>query len=384
MTRFRILLSVETSHGFGRSVIDGATRYIVEQDGVIEFEQPRLLESLPHWLDSWKGHGILIRSDATSIRRFLKNGDLPAVQLYCVDSSSEYDVGVDEKALGEMAVEFFLGQGHRNFASLLPCGVPWASLRWQGFVDALQRRGLSCSTYRGPDHFTRPLVLWKEKDYFRMVDWLKKLPKPAALFTLTDVYSRRITDLCLELGIDVPEHIAVLGVDNDDWLCRYQVPTLSSIDQNGYRIGYEGAVLLYKMIRSETCPKRPILIPPIGVVPRMSTDMPVVDDKHLFAALCLIRRCGIQSTVEEVVRKSGLSRRTLERRFRKHFGRTIGQEINRIRLESAASLLRETQLPIGGIARRCGFGTHGYFVAAFQRLFLLTPSEYRRQFSSFS
>lgn len=387
MKRFRILLSIETSHGHGRSIIDGATRYIDEQGGSIEFEGQQVLDAAPRWLGSWNGDGILVRTHRKSTCRVLRAGAIPFVQLYCKNDRDGYDVGCDERTIGEMAVEHFYEQGHRNFAMFSQGGPQkefhWARIREEGFVEAVRRRGLTCPVFLCPKPVHEPVTLWAKGDRKRLSDWLRNLPKPVAVFCLTDMYSRRVADWCTESGLSVPEEIAVLGVDNDDWFCGHHTPSLSSLDQNGFRIGFEAAALLYKKLRKEPLPPLPIFVPPIGVVKRGSTDSLAIADADLVAAASFIRNhCGENLAIDDVVAEVGLSRRTLERKFLKQFGRTLGQEINRVRLESAAVLLRDTAIPVGGVARRCGFGTHGYFISAFQKKFQLTPTEYRRRYGT--
>ncbi len=383
MKQFRILLSIETSHGHGRSIIDGATRYVDEQGGNIEFEGRMLLESAPRWLNSWKGDGILIRSSHSAACRILRSGTIPFVQLYCKNDADGYDVGSDETAIGETAVRHFLEQGHRHFAMFSQRSLYWAKIREDGFVAALDRHGFTCSVFQSPRPILEPLTLWNSRDRNRLSDWLRSLPKPIALFAPTDMHARRIVDLCRELDLKVPEQLAILGVDNDEWFCRHHTPTLSSIDQNGNRIGYEAATLLYRLMNGEKRPESPIFVPPVGVVKRASTDILAIDDEDLVAAASFIRNhLGENIDIDDVVAEVGLSRRTLERKFVKQFGRTLGQEISRLRLESAAALLRETAIPVGNVARRCGFGTHGYFISAFQKAFQQTPTEYRKRFGT--
>ena len=49
-------------------------------------------------------------------------------------------------------------------------------------------------------------------------------------------------------GVQMPEQVAVLGVDHDEMVCLLCDPPLSSIALNFKRAGYEAATLLGKMM----------------------------------------------------------------------------------------------------------------------------------------
>ena len=147
------------------------------------------------------------------------------------------------------------------------------------------------------------------------------------------------------------------------------------------QVGYEAAALVDRMIAGEPPPDRPILLPPVGVVARQSSDVLAILDPEVAAAVRMIRQSGpalIQ--VEDVLRAVGVSRRSLERRFRKIFDRGIFEEIQRVRMDRAASLLAGTDIPISVLAERAGFSSGVHPSLAFRRETGITPSAYRRRF----
>jgi LacI family transcriptional regulator len=73
-----------------------------------------------------------------------------------------------------------------------------------------------------------------------------------------------------------------------------------------------------------------------------------------------------------------LSRSTLQRRFRSMLGHTVHDEIVRVRLKRARELLAETDMTIGTIAVRCGFGCQEYLGAVFRSRLGQTPASFRR------
>ena len=101
-------------------------------------------------------------------------------------------------------------------------------------------------------------------------------------------------------------------------------------------------------MRGERLRKRMISSRPTRVVPRRSTDAMAISDKRIVRALEFIwREAGNREAihVSDVVRQIGSSRRFAEIRFKTVVGRTILEEIQRVRLERAKRLLIETELP---------------------------------------
>ena len=187
--------------------------------------------------------------------------------------------------------------------------------------------------------------------------WLQELPKPAAIFACNDIPARTLADTCLILGFKVPGDVALLGVDNDDLECSLTVPPLSSIEIPGERIGYEAAETLDQMLNGGERPES-VFLPPVGLVTRQSTDMTAVSDQAVSAALSFMREHATEGiNVESVLLHVGITRRDLERRFRKLLHSSILQELRRIRVEHAKRLLAGTGLPMPAVARHSGFSS---------------------------
>jgi transcriptional regulator GlxA family with amidase domain len=84
-----------------------------------------------------------------------------------------------------------------------------------------------------------------------------------------------------------------------------------------------------------------------------------------------------QIGVPDIVRHTGVNRRTLERRFKAATGASLLNEIQRCRISRAALLLRETEAPIKYVIGRAGFSSYQHLRQAFQRHFRLSPESYR-------
>jgi LacI family transcriptional regulator len=125
---------------------------------------------------------------------------------------------------------------------------------------------------------------------------------------------------------------------------------------------------------------RPHLVAPEGIVTRHSTDVLVIEDESVAAATRFIREnanrlIGIEDVLDEVP----TGRRTLERRFREQMGRSLLDEIRRVRIERAMQLLRDTSQDMPAIAEQCGFSSQARFATVFRKECGSTPTEYRKR-----
>jgi len=81
--------------------------------------------------------------------------------------------------------------------------------------------------------------------------------------------------------------------------------------------------------------------------------------------------------VKDGLKFTGLSRRQLEFAFRKRLGRSVKQELVRVRVQRAKALLAATPMRIDDIAAMSGFLYPKKFFRTFRLLVGLTPRAYR-------
>ena len=215
-----------------------------------------------------------------------------------------------------------------------------------------------------------------------MVEWLSTLPKPVGIMCAYDVAAVRCIDACRILGEPVPERIAVVGVDNDDVLCEVCDPSLTSVAQDPQQIGFEAARLLDLQMRGIEVDMGPVEVPPLGIVRRASSDTFAVDDADVAQALRIIRERVTQGiNVEDIARCCSVSRRTLERKFAKHVGRTLKEEIRRRQIEHVKRLLTETDMSIDAICAASGFEYASHLQTLFKKVTGSTIGAYRARVS---
>jgi LacI family transcriptional regulator len=146
------------------------------------------------------------------------------------------------------------------------------------------------------------------------------------------------------------------------------------------RAGYQAAEFLDALMDNPKLPRRQIPVEPRWVVSRRSTDVFAIEDPHVAAALRFIRSHAPSAIDnDDVVAQTKISRRGLEIRFAKSLGRSIRQEIQRVRLERAKHLLAETNLTAEKVARLTGFNSLAYLSNVFRREEGKTISQFRVQ-----
>jgi transcriptional regulator GlxA family with amidase domain len=85
-------------------------------------------------------------------------------------------------------------------------------------------------------------------------------------------------------------------------------------------------------------------------------------------------------SLEDIARQSGMSKRTLLRRFHEQMGTTPLQWLQRARVRQAQFLLETTAHPIDRIAGQVGFGSATTFRDRFKRVTGVSPHAYRSAF----
>jgi LacI family transcriptional regulator len=209
-------------------------------------------------------------------------------------------------------------------------------------------------------------------------DWLDGLTRPVGIFAFNDECALELEDHVRVSGRRIPEDVAILGADNAETLCEMAHPPLSSVDLGFEEMGRHAAEILDRWLAGKVPPREPVLLPPLYVVTRQSTDLVAVSDTAVAQAVAFIKEHAREPLrVGDLLKVVPVSRRELEKRFRAHLGRTIRGEIERARFERAKVLLLGTSLPMATVAERSGFASPQHFCKVFRRAFGQTPTQFR-------
>jgi len=349
----RIILLLETSRAFGRQLIIGIARYSRLHGPWTFYKEPiDLKSSIPH-LTNWKPDGIIMR-DSLITKELLKL-KIPTI-LAIHDSSYPKNLPViktDSISIARMASKHLIEKGFRNFAFCGFDNYDWSKNRQLYFNRFNKRSGFKTYNYILPRNIKKNN--WDDEQQ-HICKWLKDLPKPIGIFACNDDRGQHILEVCKLINLKVPEDVAVIGVDNDPMICDIGDPPLTSIALNVESAGYEAAKLLDQLIDKNKVGIRKITVTPSHIVQRQSTDILAVNDVDVAMAIRYIKNNAKNKIlIKDVVEATHLSRRTLERRFRKTIHRSIYNEIQQVRVELISKLLIETKLPISQITSLFNF-----------------------------
>ena len=371
----KIGLFIESSRASGRALLHGIARYIHHHGPWSVYWEPGGLEKAWPKLKSLGLSGIILR-DVENLEEVLALG-IPAVVVghSRTEISGLVNVVTDSETIGRMAAEHLLACGFQSFAY---CGVenaPWSLCRRTAFVQRIEQAGWHCEVYSLARHKSRA---WNQ-EVDMLTRWLRSIIPPYGLMACNDDRALQALEACRRADLPVPNAVGVIGVDNDEVICGLSNPPLSSIALGFARAGYEAAEVMARMIAGEKAVPSRIFVPATHLVARRSTEVVAVSDAHLAKALQFIRDQKAGATpVTDVARSAGLSRRTLEKRFRDVLGRSILDEIRRVRTDRIARLLVETDLPVARIADMLGFVDVQHIARYFRAAKKLSPAAYRK------
>ncbi|MEX0654376.1 MAG: substrate-binding domain-containing protein [Phycisphaeraceae bacterium] len=378
----KVGLAIGWHYGCNRQALRGIKQYAAAAHW--SFLVDRLSPQFIGAARRWRPDAIIVDlEDPALIDRLLEMG-CPIVSVLGDQRVPGHPaVSMDNVAVGRAAAEHLLEKGLRSLAYVGAFETAMSQQRWQGFQEAADCADCPC------ERFTN--TRWNQGHYLSAAEvdddaqqvrrWLKDLPKPLGVLTFNDPPAQELAQVCRELDLRVPDDVAIVGVDNDDVFCEMADPTLSSVDIPWERIGFEAAALVDRILAGERVPPERMALPPLGVRQRQSSDLLAIGDTQVIRALRFAReRAHHAITVEDMAEAAGLSRRTLELRFRRALERTPQQELIRARIERARQLLVDSDLPITAVAERAGFSSLHRFSTAFHRHAGATPTAYRRQF----
>jgi LacI family transcriptional regulator len=329
---------------------------------------------------AWNGDGVIatLRSDEAScecIRSLIRRG-VPVVDL----TASRPDISVprvtsDHVEIGRLAAAHF---NERNFKN-----VAWFSIGW-GHVHKLRFEGLSEKTDAERWVLSEALPKRKQNDWEAFSDWISEkiasAPKPIAVLTYDESDATRLLYAAKRAGVSVPEELAILSIGNDLLICENQSVTLSSIDQDLERGGYEAAALLGRIMSGGRKPSRPILVPPGKIVLRQSTDAIAVSDPLVRQAIDYIKsNLPTRFGVAQIADALGTTPNILHKRFAGEIGRPVGSEIARQRLAATKLMLRNTEMTLAEIADATGYCTASHLSNTFRAATGTSPRAWRKK-----
>lgn len=371
----RVALLLESSNKHGRSILEGIVEY-TQEHRPWSFQLCELSRGAnpPPWMANWRGDGIIAGIENRRVAQAVAAAKRPAVNLDASRLISIPLVDTAQDVVAKLAFDHLFERGLRNFAFCGDARYTWSRHRDGHFSTFAHRAGCRCWSFDPPPS---PDPGTEQAEIAR---WLGTLPRPIGIMAAYDTRAHHLLEVCRNLGLNVPDEVAVIGVDNDELFCRLASPPLTSIALNSKRMGHLAAALLDRMMSGEEVPPDVHLVEPVGIVCRQSTDILAIRDPLVARAVRFIREHACEGiNVADLLREVPMSRRVLETRFKKFLDRSPHEEIAKTRLRRVKELLNETELPLYVIAEQTGFEHIEYLSVAFKRETGISPSEYRAQ-----
>ncbi len=327
------------------------------------------------YITKWKIDGVIIR-EPDDVGVLLDTG-IPIIMFpYASDAYPQIPALLNDAATtGKTAARYYLDRGFKNLAF---CGYDlhaWSRGRCESFVQEAASAGLTVHVYKQKSGKTPPT--WIEEQP-RLTQWLTDLPKPVGVFACNDSHAQQVAAACKIAQLEIPYHVSVLGVDNDETICNLSSPPLSSIHIDTQKVGFEAAQLLDQLMQGQKMQGQRIFDSVIKVISRESTDLVAVRDETIRAAIQFIythARNAIQ--VRDVAEAAGVSEWLLAKKFRGQMGHSINTLIKRIRIELIKNMI-EADTPIAKIAELTNFSDVHHISRYFRRETGLSPTEYKK------
>lgn len=372
---------MDYSSEFSRKLLKGLVKYSQDNGPWIFYRLPSYYKTLYgkrgviEWAKEKRPDAIIAQWDHEG-SNLLKELDIPVIlQNYRKRSDFFSNLTGDYIGTGKMAAEYFIDKKFKNFAFYGNKGVIWSRERAEGFMLEVLKAG--------GNYFYFESERLSENEWgnhhIKLDEWLTTLPKPVALFACDDRFALEVSEICKINNINIPDDISLLGVDNDELICNLSDPPISSIALEVEKGGYNAGRLIHQQIREKRNIPFNIVIDPVRLEERKSTDKYNIEDKYLLEIIRFIEdNFESDLSIDKLTDLVPLSRRNLEIKFKKEIGTSIYQFILNYRIEYFAKLLVNTDRSLFDIALECGFNDSKNISRVFKQKKGLSPAEFRK------
>lgn len=321
---------------------------------------------IPSLLDFWQPDGCIVECDGSV--EVVPLDAFPGVPAVFVDRSPA-DAGpegvclvCDNAAVAASAARELLLADFPDYAFVsCPHNRPWSVERGEAFRRIVEQGGRRFHLFHFSSRTDRIDEMLGE-----IAPWMRALPRPCGVFTSDDRVGEAVAVACENLGLYVPDEVAIVGVDNSESICENTRPTLSSVEKDLYGAGRAAARTLADLMAKRPVPALPLKFGVSRLVRRASTLLVRNGDRRVRRALEFIRRHACEgATAADAMREMGLRHAMADRVFRRATGHTIQDEILDTRVGKVRELLLR-HVPVALLADRCGFGSVANLRRAFR------------------
>lgn len=380
----KILILIDTSTGFSRSFLTGIVAYANENGPWLFYRLPTYFKSLYGEigiLDKIKEWGIdaVISQWEYEEMNFLEKINIPVfLQSYKNITGHFSKISGNYIDAGVMAAKFFANRNFKNFAFYGNKNFFWSKARAEGYRKEVERIG---GNYFYFESKALDDIEWG-RSHMDLNNWLLALPKPVALFACDDNFALQVSEMCKVNNIDIPEELSLLGIDNDDLICNLSHPKISSIATDDEKGGYLTGKRLHNSIRNKDNTPFDIVIEPIKIILRESTDKYNVLNPYIKTAINFIEKNVTDFiSIDDITAIVPLSRRNLEKKFKEAMGISVYQFILNKKVEHISNELLTTDKDLLEIAINTGFSDVRSVYRIFKKSTGYTPINFRKKYS---
>jgi LacI family transcriptional regulator len=380
-----VLVLIDYSSEFSRRFLTGLIRYSNENGPWTFYRLPAYYKALfgetgiIERIKEWEIDAVLAQWEYEEIG-FLEKLNIPVfLQSYKEESGCFSKISGDFKGTGIMAAIFFAKRRFKNFAFYGNKDFFWSKQRAEGYRGEVEKCG-------GNYYYFESEVLhgteWSGS-HIDLDNWLLSLPKPVGLLACDDSFALQVSEMCKINDIDIPNELSLIGVDNDELICKLSYPSISSIITNDEQGGYDTGKMLYNSIINKSTDPFNINIDPIRIELRKSTEKYNISDEYVSRTVDYIEKnitycLSIDKLIEEVT----ISRRSLEIRFKDAMGISLYQFVLDKKLNCVSDLLLNTNKDLLDIAVEVGFNDVRSIYRIFKKNKGYTPIKFRKKYSA--
>ena len=369
-SRKKVAVVVDLSTRAGNMKLSGIYRY---QHGTMPWDLRLVpttvtLEQDPDDdLVAWANGLILLKRVSAGFLAQVKARDVPAVTVDFTERviPPRANVRIDSHAVAVAAIDHFSSRG--KFATY-------------AFLSDAQNK--SWSRYRVLDYervlVERKIPLVRLANDGSLAQRLNALPKPVAVLAADDRTALSLARTCQSEGLAIPDAVAILGIDNDERFALASRPTLSSVEPDYEREGFEAAKMLEALMNRRKRKSWTVRCGVMTVYVRESSAIRAPSLTLVERAEDYIRQHYADiSGPDDLARQLGVSRRLLDLRLRELRRPPAATLLRTIRLEQLKKALRNDTSPIDEIVRRMGFSNPNWTKTIFRKVYGMTMSDWR-------
>ena len=282
-------------------------------------------------------------------------------------------VANDSAGIGSLAAAHLTSRG--GLSSFGFVGTPWSEERENAFRREIEQLGFPFCP------FVQRGAPGTDADMTALTGYLSRLPKPAGLLAAADWRAAQVMDVAAKLGIAIPADIAILGIDNDEFICPRTEPPLSSIHPGHFEMGERAMSELIRLsnARKTTSSPRLTVVPTRRIFIRESTGVRATGAALVSRAKRFIAdNARRKISVQDVAQSLHVSYRLAELRFREMEKTTLREAIENVRLDKVRRMLVHTNLKIARIAGECGFDDPNHLSHVFKKRTGQSLRDYRK------